>query len=46
MPGVPDRTVAAVFCIPATGAGAVDGTAGLRGPGALTQPVTSLYSGF
>jgi hypothetical protein len=44
-PGMPDRAAAALFCIPATSP-AVDGVAGLPGPGALTQPITSLYSGF
>ncbi len=44
-PGVPDRVTASTFCIAATHASAVDGTAGLPGPGALTQPITTVDTG-
>lgn len=44
-PGVPDRVGVAVFCIPSAGP-TVNAVAGLPGPGALTQPATSHYSGF
>jgi hypothetical protein len=33
-------TLASTFCIPATGNGAVDGTADLPGPGAVSLPGT------
>jgi hypothetical protein len=33
-------TLAATFCVPATGAIVVDATAGLAGPGALLLPGT------
>lgn len=45
-PGVPDRTTAAIFCITPTGQDAVDGVAGLPGPGAITQPATTIEVGF
>ncbi len=45
-PGVPDRTSAAIFCIKETGASAVDGVAGLPGPGAITNPTTTIEVGF
>jgi len=44
--GVPDRTSAAIFCIAATGAPAINTVAGLPGPGAITQPVTVVETGF
>lgn len=46
VPGTPDRTTAAIFCITATGSSAVDGVAGLPGPGAITQPATTIEVGF
>jgi hypothetical protein len=45
-PGTPDRTTAAIFCIAATGEDAVDAVAGLPGPGAITQPATTIEVGF
>jgi hypothetical protein len=45
-PGVPDRTTAAVYCVPGTGNTAVDATIGAPGPGALTQPETPVALGF
>ena len=45
-PGVPDRTSAAIFCIAATGSSSINSVAGLAGPGALTQPVTVVETGF
>lgn len=45
VPGTPDRIGVATFCVPRAGP-PVDGVAGLPGPGALTQPATSLYTGF
>lgn len=45
-PGVPNRTSAAIFCIASTGAAAVDSVAGLPGPGAITQPTTTIEVGF
>ncbi len=44
--GTPDRTTAATFCITATGSSAVDSVAGLPGPGAITQPTTTIEVGF
>ena len=39
--GVPKpATLASTFCIPGTGNGAVDGSANLPGPGAISLPVT------
>lgn len=46
VPGVPDRTSAAVFCIAATGSAAVNNVAGLPGPGAITNPTTTIEVGF
>jgi hypothetical protein len=46
MPGVPDRKSAAIFCISATTSAAVNATAGLSGPGAITQPMTTYEVGF
>jgi hypothetical protein len=46
IPGFPDAVAAAAFCIPKTGAGAVNAASGLPGPGALTQPLTTCVSGF
>ncbi len=45
-PGIPERTTAAAFCLAGTSSPAVDGTWGLPGPGALTQPETLVTSGF
>lgn len=45
-PGVPDRVSAAIFCIAPTNNAAVDATAGLPGPGAITQPATTIEVGF
>jgi hypothetical protein len=45
-PGLPDRTTAAVYCVPGTGQPAVDATVGAPGPAALTQPETPLPVGF
>jgi hypothetical protein len=43
--GVPsDVTLASVFCIPATGNGAIDGSANLPGPGAVSLPGTFLFT--
>jgi len=44
--GTPDRVSAAIFCIAPTGNPAVDNTAGLPGPGAITQPATTIEVGF
>ena len=41
-PGVPKRTTAAIFCLTPTGQDAVDGVAGLPGPGAITQPAMTI----
>lgn len=46
IPGTPDRTTGAIFCLTATGSSAVDGVAGLPGPAALTQPTTTIEVGF
>jgi hypothetical protein len=46
IPGTPDRTTAAFFCLAATGSAAWDGTLGLPGPGAITQPMTTYEVGF
>jgi hypothetical protein len=46
IPGVPDRTSAAIFCVASSGAPAVDSVAGLPGPGAITQPMTTIEVGF
>ncbi len=43
--GVPDRTSVATFCIAGTGQ-VIDGVAGLPGPGAITQPTTTMEVGF
>jgi hypothetical protein len=45
-PGLPTRVSAAIFCIAKTTAPAVNGTAGLPGPGAITQPADTVESGF
>jgi hypothetical protein len=45
-PGVPDRVSAATFCISATSSASVNGVAGLPGPGAITQPTTTMEVGF
>jgi hypothetical protein len=44
--GTPDRVVVSQFCITQTGASAVNSTAGLPGPGALTQPATTETTGL
>jgi hypothetical protein len=44
-PGTPDAVGAATFCIAQTGTSAIDNVAGLPGPGALTQPVTTETTG-
>ncbi len=44
-PGVTGRVGAAIFCVPSS-APAVNTVAGLPGPGALTQPETTLDVGF
>jgi hypothetical protein len=47
MPGLPTRVSAAIFCISKTSTGiAVNSTAGLPGPGAITQPADTIESGF
>jgi len=46
VPGVPDRTAVAHYCIPASSSSAVNNTAGLPGPGALEQPTTIVETGF
>ena len=46
MPGVPDRVGVAIYCIPDAGNSAVNNTAGLPGPGALSQPATTEVTGF
>jgi hypothetical protein len=44
-PGAPkSMTLASTFCIPATGNGAVDGSASLPGPGAISLPGTFAVS--
>jgi hypothetical protein len=45
-PGTPDRVSAAIFCIAGTNSGPVNATAGLPGPGAITQPATTIEVGF
>lgn len=45
-PGTPDRVSAAIFCIQGTSSSPVNGTAGLPGPGAITQPATTIETGF
>lgn len=41
-----DPVSAAIFCIAPTNQSSVDSTAGLPGPGALTQPATVVNTGF
>jgi hypothetical protein len=41
-----ERISAALFCISASGSSSVDGVAGLPGPGAITQPTTTIEVGF
>lgn len=41
-----DPVTVAVFCIPPTNIGAVDGTSGLPGPGTLRQPLTIVDTGL
>ena len=45
-PGVPDRVTASIFCVPPTLAPAVNGTAGLPGPGSTLTPGTVVLTGF
>jgi hypothetical protein len=45
-PLVSDRTTAATFCITATSSAAVNATAGLPGPGAITTSETITETGF
>jgi hypothetical protein len=45
-PGVPERVSASQFCISATSSAAVNNTAGIPGPGALTQPAATEVTGF
>ncbi len=45
-PGSPDRVSAALFCLGATNEPSIDDAAGLPGPGALTQPTTTIEVGF
>jgi hypothetical protein len=45
--GVPDRVSAATFCIAQLPlAPSINTTAGLPGPGAITQPATTIEVGF
>jgi hypothetical protein len=44
--GVPDRVSAGIFCIPPTTSTPVNAIAGWPGPGAITQPETTLVVGF
>jgi len=46
IPGLGDRTSAAIFCISATSSAAVNNVAGLPGPGAITNPTTTIETGF
>jgi len=46
VPGVPEHTAVAHFCIPASSSAAVNATAGLPGPGALEQPTTIVETGL
>ena len=45
-PGPTDRVSAAIFCIPFSKAPSVNSVAGLPGPGAITQPTTTVNVGF
>jgi hypothetical protein len=45
VPGTPDKVNVAHYCIPAASA-AINNVAGLPGPGALEQPVTTVETGF
>jgi len=45
-PNPDDRTTAATFCITATSSAAVNATAGLPGPGAITTTETISEAGF
>ena len=45
-PGTPDRISAATFCIAPTSSPSVNNVAGLPGPGAITQPASTLEVGF
>ncbi len=45
-PGAPSRTTVATFCMGATSSAIVNTAVGLPGPGAITQPVTSVEVGF
>ena len=38
--------LASVFCVPATGAAAIDSTAGMPGPGAILVPVSATWRVF
>jgi hypothetical protein len=44
--GAGDRTLAAIFCVPPSSSAALNNATGLPGPGALTQPVTVISTGF
>jgi hypothetical protein len=46
VPGVPERTAVAHFCIPASSSAVVNAIAGLPGPGALEQPTTIVETGL
>ncbi len=46
VPGTPDRTTAATFCLPATASPAWNTIVGLPGPGAITQPTMTFEVGF
>jgi len=46
MSGVPDRTTVAVFCLPKTNNSTINITAGVAGPGAITQPTTLYNTGL
>jgi len=45
-PGVPDKDTVAIFCIAATSSAAINNTAGIPGPGAITTPTTSVETGL
>ncbi len=45
-PGVPNKTNATIFCIAPTLSAAINAVAGLPGPGAITNPATSIELGF
>ncbi|MEB2285656.1 MAG: hypothetical protein OZ922_13340 [Myxococcales bacterium] len=46
VPGVPDRTTAATFCLTKTSSAAVNAVAGLSGPGGIKNPTTVTNTGF